>query len=62
MGATAVASVPIRSVSASIESRNDGLWGVYFILAACMMSPIFTSEGHATSQRLQLRQYLRASS
>ena len=60
-GATIVAIVPMASVLASIMSRSFGRPWVYFMRAAWIMSPILTFEGQATSQRLQLRQYLRAS-
>ena len=61
IGAKGVASEPTRSVFASTKLRSDVLrLGPYLIRAAWMMSPMRTFEGHDTSQRLQLRQYLRA--
>ena len=62
MGANGLASVPMKSVLASILSLSFGPWVLNSILASWMMSDIFTPDGQATSQRLQFRQYFSASS
>ena len=54
-GAANVAIVPTKSVLANMRSRSEGPCELYLIRASCIMSPIFTPLGHATSQRLQLR-------
>ena len=53
IGASGVESVPTRSVLASTNSRSPGRFLLYLMRAF---------DGQATSQRLQLRQYLSASS
>ena len=62
IGANGLAMVPMKSVLASILSRSFGFLVLNWILASWMMSEIFTPDGHATSQRLQFRQYFNDSS
>ena len=62
IGASGVESVPTKSVLASTNSRSPGRFLLYLMRASWMMSPIRTFDGQATSQRLQLRKYLSASS
>ena len=62
IGANGVETLPIRSVWLKTKLRSDGRVVSYFARARWMISPIFTSDGQATSQRLQLMQYFSASS
>ena len=67
IGANGVLIFPITSVLLKIASRNLFINGFldcakWLLRARTIKSPIFTSDGQATSQRLQLVQYLSASS